>query len=66
MDISYRAGVKSARTYGESNCHGKVFQKVLLYSTPPRKVAVEEAVCEREPENILIDTLCMAVKKELS
>ena len=64
MDISYRASVKSARTYGESNCHGKVFQKVLLYSTPPRKVAVEEAlVCEREPENIPIDMLYMAVKK---
>jgi len=59
--------VKSARTYRESNCHGKVFQKVLLYSTPPKKVAVEEVlVCKREPENIPIDTLCMAVKKKLS
>ena len=45
----------------------KFFERyVLLYSTPPRKVAVEEAVCEREPGNIPIDMLCMAVKKELS
>ena len=58
VHISYRAGVKLARTYGESNCHGKVQQKVLLYSTPPRKVVVEEAlVCEREPKNIPIDML---------
>ena len=59
--------MKLARTYGESNCHGKVFRKVLLNLTPPRKVVVEEVlVCEREPKNIPIDTLCMAVKKELS
>ena len=62
-----RVGVKSARTYGESDCHGKVFWKVSLHLTLPRKAAVEEAlVCKREPENIPIDTLCMAVKKELS
>ena len=31
------------------------------------KAVVEEVlVCKREPEHILIDTLCMAVKKKLS
>ena len=47
-----RAGVKSERMYGDSNCHGKVFQKEL-YSQLPHTLwktsAREVLVCEREP-----------------
>ena len=46
-----RAG---GRTYGESNCHGRVFRKELLYSRLPRSMGAavgETLVCEREPEN---------------
>ena len=50
--------------YGESNCHGRVFRKELLYSRLPRISAVGESlVCERESENAF-DRYAVATKKE--
>ena len=54
-------------TYGESNCHGRVFRKKLLYMylRLPRILAVGESlVCEREHENAS-NRYTVAVKEEL-
>ena len=66
-----RAGVKSRRTYGESNCHGRVFERnccirgyhVGLYKEIWEAVVGEALVCGREPENAS-DRYTVAVKKE--
>ena len=58
--------MKSGRTYGESNCYGRVFQIIFATATYIKKyeAAVGEAlVCEREPKNTS-DRYTVAVKKE--
>ena len=62
-----RAGAKSGRTCGESNCHGRVFERNYIRGYHVYKEvweAVGEAlVCEKEPKNAS-DRYAVAVKKE--
>ena len=51
-------------THGETNCHGRVFQRELLYSRLPHISAVGESlVCEGESENAS-NRYAVATKKE--
>ena len=57
---------KLGRTYGESNCHGKVFPCICGYHVYEKVWAAtvgEALVCEREPKNSS-NRYAVAVKNE--
>ena len=64
MHVSRGKLEQGEETFGESNCHGRVFQKELLYSRPPRiSVVGVSLVCKRESKNAS-DRYVVATKKE--